>query len=269
MGNCSLVTNHTLTPVSSLGLWWKRGDNGSLGQSMLPKAIYLWLQSIPGPDRSEEEERAIPCYSPFPCLSLSFSVLSLFFLTQIQLSSCCPPPAGIPPTAVEFTFNTFSVSCTTIASAFLVKGGSCPPLLDLCCLPLINSVQPQSVYCLHPTHPVPLLSSCQIHLRTAALTSFWTPGVCQSWEQKQISFWISSPWCSHKQECCNISGGMGAIQLLKTKALFWIFLSQLITSLSLQVGRVGEARHWREGRRVQSSKLINLSKRLVIQACGA
>lgn len=110
--------------------------------------------------------------SPSVSLCLSLPLLSLFFLTHIQLFNCCPHPAGTPRTTVEFSpcSNTLSVSCTTIASASLVKEGSCLPLPDLACLSLTES---DFSLCIAST-PLSQFPSflCQTHISAVGLTSF-------------------------------------------------------------------------------------------------
>ena len=61
-----------------------------------------------------------------------------------------------------------------------------------------------------------------------------------------------------------------SIQLFKTKVLILNLPSPTDNqSVTVSGKGGGGGKAWKEGRGVQSSKLINLSKRLVIQACGA
>lgn len=62
---------------------------------------------------------------------------------------------------------------------------------------------------------------------------------------------------------------MVSIQLFKTKVLILNLPSPTDNQSVTASGKGGGGKAWKEGRGVQSSKLINLSKRLVIQACGA
>lgn len=110
----------------------------------------------------------------FPSFSrtLSLFLLSLFFLTQIQLPNSRSPPAGTVPKAAELTpcSNTFSGSCTTTVSASLVQEASCLPFLDLCFLPLINGVHLSP--CVPSTPATQYLSFPQPHTPLYCLSNF-------------------------------------------------------------------------------------------------